>query len=170
MARCQREQAGLDRTATVRVRKAGTPPSFSNPRDSFSFSVIELGTFKLGPAIALIGRRNAQNYKELYGLANVGYAAQIGGFAEYWPVPWLRLRVEVRQGIGGETGVTGNVRISVFPKHNPPQRQSWRRPRGSRRSPLTLPAAASIPTAPARRCSIASIRNGRPVPSSSTNG
>ncbi len=45
----------------------------------------------------------------LYGLASVGYAAQIGGFAEYWPIPWLRLRSEVRQGIGGETGVTGNA-------------------------------------------------------------
>ena len=99
---------GLTALPLFGVRKAGTPPSFSNPRDSFSFSVIDLGTFKLGPAIALIGRRNAQNYKELYGLANVGYAAQIGGFAEYWPVPWLRLRAEVRQGIGGETGVTGN--------------------------------------------------------------
>ncbi len=92
----------------VGIRKAGTPPDFSSPRDSFSFSIINIGTFKLGPAIALIGNRNARNYKELYGLNSVGYAAQIGAFGEYWPVPWLRLRAEVRQGIGGETGVTGN--------------------------------------------------------------
>jgi outer membrane protein len=34
---------------------------------------------------------------------------QIGGYAVYWPVPWLCARGEVRQGIGGETGVSGDL-------------------------------------------------------------
>lgn len=100
---------GLTALPLVGIRKAGTPPDFSGPRDSFSFSIIDIGAFKLGPAIALVGDRNARNYKELYGLGSVGYAAQIGAFAEFWAVPWLRLRGEVRQGVGGETGVTGNA-------------------------------------------------------------
>ncbi len=100
---------GLTALPLVGIRKAGTPPGFSGPRDSFSFSIIDIGPFKLGPAIALVGDRNARNYKELYGLGSVGYVAQIGAFAEYWAVPWLRLRGEVRQGVGGETGVTGNA-------------------------------------------------------------
>jgi MipA family protein len=42
-------------------------------------------------------------------LANVNFAVQAGGFAEFWPVPWLRLRTEVRQGFWGENGVTGDA-------------------------------------------------------------
>jgi outer membrane protein len=91
------------------IRNEGTPPDFFGPRDSFGFTVFNLGLVKLGPALKFIGDRQAQNNKELYGLGSVGYVAQVGGFAEYWPVTWLRLRGEVRQGIGGETGVTGDA-------------------------------------------------------------
>jgi MipA family protein len=91
------------------VRKEGTPPDFFGPRDSFGFPIIDLGQFKFGPAIRFIGDRNARNYKELYGLGSVSYAAQVGGYADFWLVPWLRLRGEVRQGIGGETGLTGDA-------------------------------------------------------------
>ena len=66
-------------------------------------------TFQFGPALQFIGDRKASDYTELYGLGNVDYAAQVGAFANFWPVSWLRLRGEVRQGIGGETGVTGDV-------------------------------------------------------------
>jgi outer membrane protein len=91
------------------IRKVGTPPDYFGPRDSFGFSVIDLGQLKFGPAIKIIGEREGWSYPELYGLAGVHYAVQAGGFAEYWPVSWLRLRGEVRQGFGGETGVTGDL-------------------------------------------------------------
>jgi outer membrane protein len=91
------------------IRKAGTPPDFFGARDSFSFPVVDLAQFKLGPAVQLIWQRKASDYTALNGLGNVNYAIQAGGFAEFWPVPWLRLRGEVRQGIGGETGLTGDL-------------------------------------------------------------
>ncbi len=91
------------------VRNAGTPPDFFGPRDSFGFNLINTGMFQFGPALQFINQRKASSYTELNGLSNVGYAAQIGAYANFWPVPWLRLRGEVRQGIGGETGVTGDV-------------------------------------------------------------
>jgi len=91
------------------IRKAGTPPEFFGPRDSLGFSIIDLGQFKLGPAVKLIWQRKASDYAALNGLGDVGYAIQAGGFAEFWPMPWLRLRGEVRQGFGGETGVTGDM-------------------------------------------------------------
>lgn len=100
---------GVTALPLFNVRKEGTPPDFFGARDSFGFGLIDLGTFKAGPAIRFIGDRNAERYKELYGLGSVSYAAQVGGFAEFWPVSWLRLRGEVRQGIGGETGVTGDA-------------------------------------------------------------
>lgn len=91
------------------IRKAGTPPEFFSARDSFGFPVLDLGPVKLGPAVRLIWERNAGDYVALNGLGNVNYALQVGGFAEYWPVPWLRLHGELRQGIGGETGLTGDL-------------------------------------------------------------
>ena len=91
------------------IRKAGTPPDFFGPRDSFGFNLINTAMFQFGPALQFVNRRKASSYAELNGLADVDYAAQVGAFANFWPVSWLRLRGEVRQGIGGETGVTGDV-------------------------------------------------------------
>ncbi len=100
---------GLTALPLFSIRQAGTPPDFFGPRDSFGFSIINLGQFQLGPAVQFIGDRKAQNYRELYGLGDVDYTAQVGAFANFWPLPWLRLRGEVRQGIGGETGITGDL-------------------------------------------------------------
>ena len=36
----------------------------------------------------------ASQYTQLNGLGNVNFAVQAGGFVEFWPVPWLRLRTE----------------------------------------------------------------------------
>jgi MipA family protein len=91
------------------IRQAGTPPDFFGPRDSFGFNLINTGMFQFGPALQFINQRKASDYAELNGLSDVDYAAQVGAFANFWPVSWLRLRGEVRQGIGGETGVTGDV-------------------------------------------------------------
>ena len=91
------------------IRKAGTPPDFFGARDSFGFNVIDLGQFQLGPVGKIIWQRKASSYTALHGLGDVDYAIQAGGFAQFWPVPWLRLRGEVRQGFGGEKGVTGDL-------------------------------------------------------------
>ena len=91
------------------IRDAGTPPTYFGPRDSFGFSVLNLGGLKIGPAVQLVRDRTASQYTELNGLGNVDFAVQAGAFAEFWPVPWLRLRTELRQGFGGETGVTGDA-------------------------------------------------------------
>ncbi len=153
----------------VGFRRAGTPPDFSGPRDSFGFSIIDLGTFKLGPAIALVGDRNARNYKELYGLDNVGYAAQIGAFAEYWAVPWLRLRGEVRQGIGGETGVTGNAFLDAVVPVN-----QWTFSIGPR---LTMQSTAAVspyfsisPAESAATANLASTTGLAPLPAYNARG
>jgi MipA family protein len=93
----------------VSIRQAGTPPAFFGPRDSFGFPLLDLGQFKVGPAVKIVWQRKASDYTQLNGLGDVKYAIQAGGYAEFWPVPWLRLRGEVRQGFGGETGVTGDA-------------------------------------------------------------
>ena len=91
------------------IRKAGTPPDFFGPRDSFSFNLINPGCFSSVRHCNSSISARPPTYAELNGLADVDYAAQVGAFANFWPVSWLRLRGEVRQGVGGETGVTGDI-------------------------------------------------------------
>jgi MipA family protein len=119
------------------IRKAGTPPDFSGPRDSLGFNVIDLDQFKFGPAFNLVWQRKASSYVQLNGLGDVGFAVQAGGFGEFWPVPWLRLRGEVLQGFGGETGVTGNVFLDAIS----PIVEQWRFSAGPR---VTFQSTAAI--------------------------
>ena len=43
-------------------------------------------------------------------VADFGLAAvELGGFAEYWFVPWLRARAEVRQGVTGHHGLVADL-------------------------------------------------------------
>ncbi len=95
------------------IRKAGTPPSFFAPRDSLGFSIFDLGQFRLGPVGKLLWPRKGSSDLGLNGLGDIGYTLQVGGFVEFWPVQWLRLRTEVRQGFGGENGVTGDLSADV---------------------------------------------------------
>ena len=89
----------------------------------------------LGPAVKLVWERRASSYTALNGLGNVDYAVQAGAFAEYWPMPWMRLRVEARQGIGGETGVTGDTFLDAIVPIGP-----WTLSAGPR---MTLQSAAA---------------------------
>jgi MipA family protein len=93
----------------IRKGELGTQPAFSATRDGLGFPLFNFGQFKIGPSFEVISRRKASDYTELNGLPDVGFALQAGAFAEYWPVPWLRLRGDVRQGFGGEKGVTGDA-------------------------------------------------------------
>jgi outer membrane protein len=96
------------------IRKVGTPPDYFGPRDSFGFSILDLGQIKIGPAVQIIWPRKASSDAALNGLGNIDYALQAGAFAEYWPAQWLRLRGEVRQGFGGERGVTGDLLLDAI--------------------------------------------------------
>lgn len=93
----------------IDIHTPGTLPTFFGGRDSASIALINLPNFKLGPAAKYISDRRESSYAALQGLGDVSWAVQAGGFAEYWAVPWLRLRAEVRQGFNGETGVTGDL-------------------------------------------------------------
>ena len=108
------DKFGLTGGPLVSIRKVGTPPEYFGPRDSFGFSILDLGQFKLGPAAKLVWQRKASYDRALNGLGNVDYALQAGAFAEYWPAQWLRLRGEARQGFGGEKGVTGDLFLDAI--------------------------------------------------------
>jgi MipA family protein len=93
----------------ISIHKPGTLPDYFSGADSAGFPVLDTAQFKVGPAFKFIQERREASYAGLSGLGDVNYAILAGGYAEYWPVQWLRLRGEVLQGFNGETGVTGNL-------------------------------------------------------------
>ena len=90
------------------IRRAGKADQFRGPRDAAGISFIEMAGFRVGPAFKYVAARNAADFAELRGLGDVNAAVELGGFVEYFPVDWLRGRVEVLQGFGGHHGVVAN--------------------------------------------------------------
>jgi MipA family protein len=90
------------------IRRAGSVDQFRSPRDNASIALIDFGDLRAGPAAKFVSSRKADNYAELNGLGDVKTAFEIGGFIEYFPVDWLRVRNETRQGFGGHQGVVSD--------------------------------------------------------------
>ena len=93
------------------VRAAGTPPRFHAPRDGIGYALYDTEMIKAGPVLQVELGRHVKHDPALAGLGNVGFAAEIGGFVDYWPVPWLRARVELRQGAGGHHGIVSDQAV-----------------------------------------------------------
>jgi outer membrane scaffolding protein for murein synthesis (MipA/OmpV family) len=96
------------------IRRAGSVDQFRGPRDSASIALLDVGNFRTGPAFKYVSSRKSSKYAELTGLGDVKAAYEVGGFVEYYPVDWLRLRSELRQGIGGHTGTVADVSADVI--------------------------------------------------------
>src|SRR5262245_59615631 len=52
---------GLTGGPLFSIRKVGTPPDYFGPRDSFGFPILDLGQFKLGPAVQIVWQRKASS-------------------------------------------------------------------------------------------------------------
>ena len=126
------------------IRSVDSAPTYFGAKDSFGVQLYSIGGFRVGAAFNYVSPRYSSQYSQLAGLSNVNMAGQAGGYAEYWAVPWLRLRGEVRQGFFGETGVTGNLLLdAVVPVGN------WRFDGGPRLTAQTTQAIAPYFNTPA---------------------
>jgi outer membrane protein len=98
------------------ARPAGTPHRFHAPRDGIGVTILDIGSFHAGPVAQIELGRHVKHNPDLAGLGNVGTAVEVGGFVDYWATPWLRARVELRQGFGGHHGIVSDESVDfVFP-------------------------------------------------------
>lgn len=95
------------------IRKPGEPPFFFGARDGFGVPFYGSGPLEIGPVGTINFPRYSSQYAQLRGLGDIGWGVELGAYAQYWPVSWLRIRGELRQGIGSETGQTGNLYIDA---------------------------------------------------------
>ncbi len=91
------------------VRRFGTPEPFRAPRDGVGIGLFGDNVFQVGPVGQLRTPRLQKFDAALQGLGDVPWAIELGGFAEYWVVPWLRTRVELRQGFNGHHGLVSDI-------------------------------------------------------------
>ena len=103
----------------VDVRQAGTPARFHSPRESFGFGILDTGSFRMGPVGRLRYERKESSDANLRGLGDVDWALELGAFAEYWVLPWLRAYGELRQGIGGHTGLVSDILVDAVYRATP---------------------------------------------------
>jgi outer membrane protein len=92
------------------VRRYGAPEPFRGPRDGLDVAVIDEGKYQIGPVGQFVySQREQSNSPAVRSLGNVPWAAEVGIFAQYWWVPWLRTRTEVRQGFHGHHGIVADI-------------------------------------------------------------
>ena len=92
----------------VDVWRAGEPMPVESPDEAIGPALIgkRSGRFAAGPAVAFASTRAAN---DIPGLAKIGFGIEAGGFSEIWPIAPLRLRAELRQGIGAHKALTGDL-------------------------------------------------------------
>ena len=95
------------------VRRFGTPEPFRGPRDGVGIGLVGDSVFQVGPVGQLRMPRPERLDGALQGLGSVPWAVELGVFAEYWMVPWLRTRVEVRQGFNGHHGLVSDIFVDA---------------------------------------------------------
>jgi outer membrane scaffolding protein for murein synthesis (MipA/OmpV family) len=101
-------------TPLFSLGKAGPEARFVSRNDNISLSLIDSGAFRAGPNAKLIFGRDADDSPDLRGLDEIDFGVELGGFAEFYPTDWLRLRGEVRQGISSHKGVVADLSADAF--------------------------------------------------------
>ena len=80
---------------------------FEAPNDSFGIKLVSGGGFSLGPVANLQSKRKNSDLDAPIG--KVSTTIEVGGFAEYQASDSIRLRGELRKGLGGHDGLVGSL-------------------------------------------------------------
>ena len=101
----------------IGFRRADSTDTFSGPDDSFGFSIIDIGAFHAGPVANFESSRGQRD--GLFGLHTVPLTHEVGGFAEFTPIPHIRTRAELRQGVDGHRGFVGVLSADLYGSSGP---------------------------------------------------
>jgi len=97
----------------VSLGKAGSETRFSSRNDNISLGLYDNGNLRAGISGKFLWSRD-NDADELKGLDPVKWGGELGGFAEFYPMDWLRVRGEVRHGIRAHNGVVADFSADAF--------------------------------------------------------
>jgi MipA family protein len=90
------------------LRRVGEPLAVESPDESWGFGFLRRGSgVNFGPAVRFLGSRKLEHVGAP--VDRVGRTVEVGGFAQAYLTPGLRLRAEARKGLGGHEGWLGDV-------------------------------------------------------------
>jgi outer membrane protein len=91
----------------VSLSRGSKPFRFEAPDESFGPSLIREGGLEIGPALNFEGSRTAKDVGA--DLDKVPFTFEAGAFVQYAFGPKFRIRTELRKGLGGHDGWTGQA-------------------------------------------------------------
>jgi outer membrane protein len=113
-------------TGYITYRRPGEPEPFVSPDDGISIALLDLPWIKAGPVARFISERTLSggfgsigNNQNFFGLHNIGFTAELGGFLELWPTDFIRARLEARGGVSGAHGFDANIELDVVERYGP---------------------------------------------------
>ncbi len=107
---------GINLLPIFGFRREGTPMPFEAPDDGFGLGILGRDSaFNFGPAVRFQNKRDEDDVGALVG--DVGFTVEAGGFVEVFPSDNFRIRAELRQGLGGHKGLTGDVGADFVVRH-----------------------------------------------------
>ena len=90
------------------LRRPGEPITYESADDGAGFGILGRDSVvNMGPAIRFQNKRDEDDVGAAVG--DVGFTVEVGGFVEVSPSENFRLRAELRQGLGGHKGLTGDL-------------------------------------------------------------
>jgi MipA family protein len=98
----------------ISLGRQGTERRFTSRNDNISIGLIDTGSFRAGPTGKIIFGRDSGDFGDIRGLDDVDFGAELGVFAEFYPLDWMRMRGEVRRGIASHDGFVGDVAVDAF--------------------------------------------------------
>lgn len=101
------------------LAKGGELYDFNSVDDSSSITLLDFNGFSGGAAWGFNLGRNEDSGEQLAGLGEVSPSFEAGGFLQWFPVSWFRLRGEFLYGMGGFNGWVGNAGADFIAANGP---------------------------------------------------
>jgi MipA family protein len=98
----------------IDIHRAGEREWLMLPTDAFGYTLYQTGNFRIGASGDYILDRNHKDDSALRGLSDINYTLELGAFAEYYPAPFIRTRIELLQGVSGADGLAANLKADYI--------------------------------------------------------
>jgi len=98
----------------VSLGRKGAQERFTSRNDNISIGLVDTGNFRAGPTGRLVFGRDSNEYDDIEGLDDVDFGVEVGAFAEFYPLEWMRVRGEVRRGFSAHEGIVADGAIDAF--------------------------------------------------------
>lgn len=98
----------------ISLGKAGPEARFVSRNDNISLALIDDGSVRAGLAGKILFDRDGGDADALKGLDPVRWGGEAGGFFEFYPTDWLRVRAEARHGIRAHNGFVADISADAF--------------------------------------------------------